>query len=349
MTKLHTKETSMGLFSKLFGRKKALSEDQLAIDRAEKGGELINKSLLMANESTSFDEKLSQISIAQDKLEEMKELASQYPFIQLEQLNEVEDLISELICETNLINPRKVELRDLAKEIGSTIQNCPYCEISLAKFPQRKTKCKSCNKFIYARKEPLSGEKRLFREDELALYDEIKELSIGSWDWWNEKREKIAKAKEELAQEWQVEPSSITDGDANWRIINSESIRFFASKNWPEYLALKEEAIRQLLSENKRDHALRFIPECIYLTYAAPNELDLSGLAEYDLMGNEKKTYSPLASLYKNVAGDLNTIKISFQEFSITSDLPNMFDLSVKDVWALFERDFEKYLSSVEK
>ena len=158
---------------------------------------------------------------------------------------------------------------------------------------------------------------------------------------------KKAIAKAELANEWNVDPSDITDGDANWRSVSKEKSQALASKNWPEYLGLLESSIRQLYSESNSEQALKLIPECIYLTYAAPNELDLSGLADYSLLGNEKKTYAPLASLYESVGGDLNTIRTSYKEFAAISAFSKIFELSPKDAWIMFEKDFKEYLAEM--
>lgn len=60
--------------------------------------------------------------------------------------------------------------------LGTTESVCPYCMAKLEKFPQRKTKCKSCGQPIYSRTRPLDGEKVLIREDEIELLE----------DQWNE-------------------------------------------------------------------------------------------------------------------------------------------------------------------
>ena len=340
----------MGLISGLFGRKQPTANDIIiksVSDRAVKATKLINESLVMANEATSYQDKMSHISAAKSKLEEVKDLVSQYSFIHLERLDDVHRSIYELAQEASQIIPRKVELRKLSKEIGSIKQSCPYCEQPFAKFPQRKTTCQYCKKFIYARKEPLSGEKRLFRDDELTLYDEIKQLSTGGWDWWHEQQNKIAVAREELAKEWDVDPSKINESDARWRIISKETSEALAKQNWPDYLAHRESAIRHLLSEGKKEQALRLIPECIYLTYAAADELEMLGLAKYSLVKLDKRTYGPLICLYQSVAGNLGTIKTSFQAFSKSSDLPKIFELSAKEAWVKFCNDFNEHISLV--
>ena len=58
------------------------------------------------------------------------------------------------------------------KEIGVAIPKCPYCNIELANFPLRKTKCINCGNDIYVKKRPLDGKKVLIKEDELQLIKE---------------------------------------------------------------------------------------------------------------------------------------------------------------------------------
>lgn len=43
---------------------------------------------------------------------------------------------------------------------------CPYCKAELDKFPERKTKCKSCGYFYYAKRSPGEEDKRIVTERE---------------------------------------------------------------------------------------------------------------------------------------------------------------------------------------
>jgi len=53
--------------------------------------------------------------------------------------------------------------------------SCPYCGIELEKIPIRKTKCKSCNKYYYAKRRPGEEEKRI-------VTDQEKEAIEREWD-----------------------------------------------------------------------------------------------------------------------------------------------------------------------
>lgn len=298
----------------------------------------------------SFDPhtRKQQILAAKQKLEEIDELATQHDFLRLNELYALKARIISLERE----NPRKLELRALSQRIGSSEQACPYCSIHLAKMPLRKTKCKSCSKFIYPRKEPLSGDKRLLKEEELALYEELKALSENSWESWQQNQERLIKATEntekirqQLANEWGVPTSSVTDGDVEWRFTNDGLSQALKERDWPTYLSLREESIRQLLREDKLKQALNLLPESIYLTYAAPDVLEMSGLAEYSLVNFDKKTHSPVMSLYLNIENDIQIIKQVYDAYTRGNNLSKTFDLSADDAWAKFEKDYNEHMS----
>jgi hypothetical protein len=51
------------------------------------------------------------------------------------------------------------------------MDKCPYCKAELKKTPQRKTKCKACGKFIYAKRSPSEETKRLVTEEDALKID----------------------------------------------------------------------------------------------------------------------------------------------------------------------------------
>ncbi|TDY04201.1 hypothetical protein [Thiohalophilus thiocyanatoxydans] len=58
--------------------------------------EIINESLKIANESKNADTKVSRLDVAKKRLEELKKLSNEHPFIKLTQLAQVEQSIAEL-------------------------------------------------------------------------------------------------------------------------------------------------------------------------------------------------------------------------------------------------------------
>lgn len=67
----------------------------------------------------------------------------------------------------------------LDKNIGVTTANCPYCGIKLSKFPGRKTKCKTCGKYMYVRTRPADGVKILIKEEEIQIINEENDKKYG--------------------------------------------------------------------------------------------------------------------------------------------------------------------------
>lgn len=56
-----------------------------------------------------------------------------------------------------------------------TAITCPYCTASLAKEPQRKTKCKACGQFIFVRRLPPDWVPHVFTEEGAAEVDRQRE------------------------------------------------------------------------------------------------------------------------------------------------------------------------------
>lgn len=59
------------------------------------------------------------------------------------------------------------ERQEIISQIGVETANCPYCGISLSKFPYRKTRCKNCGNFMYVRTRPIDNKRILVREDNI--------------------------------------------------------------------------------------------------------------------------------------------------------------------------------------
>jgi hypothetical protein len=58
------------------------------------------------------------------------------------------------------------EVQNPSEAAGSPDSNCPYCQASLAKRPQRKSKCRSCGKPIFVKTLPSTRERVLVTEDQ---------------------------------------------------------------------------------------------------------------------------------------------------------------------------------------
>src|SRR5690606_13242078 len=93
-------------------------------------------------------------------------------------------------------------------KIGTTDALCPYCSVALAKFPGRKTKCKSCEQYIYVRTRPLDSQRILVKEDELPIVEEQWAIKNDTWDDLQENRAELQEIRNELRKKFGREPAN---------------------------------------------------------------------------------------------------------------------------------------------
>ncbi len=237
---------------------------------------------------------------------------------------------------------RKNELKVLAQNIGQTEAFCPSCQQQLGKFPVRKVKCKFCGEAIYSRKEPFSGEKRLFKESDLPLFEELTHLKNGSWDWWNRQQQELYNAKMELAKEWSLRVEQISDCDARWRINQNKIANAIRDRRFSELLSWKIDSIRLLCSENKKAQALFLIPECLVLGYGGPDIAEEIGLRVF--LDMPKKLGSPQIYLFLSVESDIGKLKQTFYTNEVAKELCVSFDTTLDKVWKGFENEVKQYI-----
>lgn len=147
---------------------------------------------------------------------------------------------------------RKEQLKVLAANCGTTSQ-CPYCNYELEKVPKRKVKCKSCKKPIYPRKEPLSGDLRLYREGDLFLLEELKALADGWWHDWYEANKGVLNARKNLAKEWNVDEVNVSIADARWRESHTNLAEATKKQDWDLVYSVYESMLRQVQREKSQD------------------------------------------------------------------------------------------------
>jgi len=61
---------------------------------------------------------------------------------------------------------KDVKIKNKDIEVEGPAQ-CPYCGVQLPKKPQRKTKCKSCGKYMFVRKHPKTNKRKIMTEDKV--------------------------------------------------------------------------------------------------------------------------------------------------------------------------------------
>ncbi|WP_191116560.1 hypothetical protein [Vibrio parahaemolyticus] len=147
---------------------------------------------------------------------------------------------------------RKEQLKVLAANFGTTSQ-CPYCNYELKKAPKRKAKCKSCKKPIYPRKEPLSGDQRLYREGDLFLLEELKALADGWWYDWYEANKGVLNARKNLAKEWNVDEVNVSIADARWRESHTDLAKATEKQDWDLVYSTYESMLRQVQREKSQE------------------------------------------------------------------------------------------------
>lgn len=150
---------------------------------------------------------------------------------------------------------RKEKIKELGASCGTTSM-CPYCEFQLEKIPKRKAKCAACKKAIYPRKDPLSGESRLYREGDLFLIEELKALSEGWWEGWYQTNKSILKARMDLAKEWGIDEINVLVSDAKWRASHKDLSNGTAKKDWDKVFSVYASMLRQVQNEKNKDKTL---------------------------------------------------------------------------------------------
>lgn len=80
---------------------------QIAASSAQRLVEIINESLQIANDSKNADTKISRLDLAKGKLDELKDLVKENPWIKIDQLSDVERTISTLEWEFKQANYRE--------------------------------------------------------------------------------------------------------------------------------------------------------------------------------------------------------------------------------------------------
>ncbi len=80
---------------------------QIAASSAQRLVEIINESIQIANDSKNADTKISRLDLAKERLEELKDLVKENPWIKIDQLSEVEQNISMLEWEFKQANYRE--------------------------------------------------------------------------------------------------------------------------------------------------------------------------------------------------------------------------------------------------
>ena len=232
---------------------------------------------------------------------------------------------------------RERALLELSNCIGSTEIKCPYCQSKLKKAPKRRMKCTFCKKDIYSKVEPLSGEIRLFKENDLKTLEELKAIKENKWDSWYRNNRLLIETKYQLGLEWGIDADNVSNNDAIWRINRSLELKYLRNKNYKSLLDLKVDDIRLLYSENKLENVIAIIPEVIVLAYGRPTK------EKQEIIG----LYSPVLYLIYKSKKSIEELSKLFIDSVAANTYCELFFARKSELWDLFLIDYTQYLNDI--
>jgi len=97
--------------------------------------------------------------------------------------------------------------------VGNIEAVCPYCNHALDKKPGRKKKCPNCEKFIYVRTSPKTGEKILITESEREIIEEQWSIINGTHSEFQKNKKTIENERALLKKKFGRDPS---ENDVKW-------------------------------------------------------------------------------------------------------------------------------------
>lgn len=186
---LRSKDMTMGLFDWLFGKKTKYSQKdiQLVSAGAQRYVDVINESLAIANKSKNPETKLSRLSVAKSKLEELKELTEQYEFIHLTQLDEVSQSIKELELEFLTTNLQEVASGNLEAE---ALEKEGKVEEAIGIYRELANKGTD-TPFTYRRLAILYRRQKKQSEEIEVIEQALRNVSKSNGEWFEERLHKI--------------------------------------------------------------------------------------------------------------------------------------------------------------
>ena len=225
--------------------------------------------------------------------------------------------------------------------IGITTPNCPYCGVDLAKFPGRKTKCKTCGNFIYVRTRPADNAKILIREDEKELIQIEWEKRNGTFEYFQKQRNELANIKLELQQT--RNSGFVSDNDVKWVYYQRKRLEAANIAAWHDYGLYTEQMADLLFSERKYRKALEHYLEAEYFNLCcAGNAAGFSSKSLIKKMsaGEHFGVIRYLPECIENLKLNLKQVKEIFLEI-LTVNAP--FPLTKEEAWEYLNRAIKEW------
>ena len=162
---------------------------------------------------------------------------------------------------------------------------CPYCNSQLKKVPGAKTKCPSCEKYMYVRMDPRSKSQRVVTEEEVELIEDERAKLNGTWDIRLAEKERKHKVTKDLTREFGKEPS---ENDVKWRLHNQDLLIHANDRNWGLYRNTIHEMAKLTKKEGKLELSLKYLIDIVYIDACGPSngqgwgdELDIMYLPHF--------------------------------------------------------------------
>jgi len=154
------------------------------------------------------------------------------------------------------------------EDIGLTEKKCPYCGVSLAKFPGRKTKCKGCQNYIYVRTRPSDGQRILVTENEIVRVEELWAIKNGTHKDFLYKRKKYNDEREFLRVKFNRQP---TDSEIQINLLQKQLPEHAENGDWGLYRNSKTSIAKLFFKAKNYEEALKEYLEVQFLDLNGPN------------------------------------------------------------------------------
>lgn len=234
-------------------------------------------------------------------------------------------IISFFICKS------ETKTYELKKNIGIDTANCPYCGTELKKFPGRKTKCKSCNNFIYVRTRPYDNKKILIKEDEIIDIQIEWEKKNGTYEFHQKERNELIEIKHDLMAKRNT--NFVSDNDIKWVYCQQKRLDAAQHQNWNDYGSFTEQMAQLLYDEQKYQAALEHYLEAEYFSMCCGGNAD-GFMPKTHLIQFPNLLKAPFLSYVYDCIESLDLNEIEIEKIFMDMIIVNApFTLSRKEAW----------------
>ncbi|MFW5884943.1 MAG: hypothetical protein ACOCUF_01810 [Patescibacteria group bacterium] len=150
---------------------------------------------------------------------------------------------------------------------------CPYCGKCLEKKPGAKTKCSSCDNYIYVRTNT-RGVRLTVTKSEADKIDEEWRIKNGTQEAYLVEKERYRKRKEKLLNKSESK-NKISDFDVQWSLLNEDILNYAKKHQWGLYRNTRFQMGEMLRRQNKLEYALGFYLAVCYLDLNGPQNMPL--------------------------------------------------------------------------